>query len=81
MIEHEKREASGTAKTALGLSIGALGAELLTGGLNGLIGGVGAAAPACAGDADSVFVWWFQAAESGADGSWYSLGPFLVYAI
>lgn len=47
MIEHEKRPASGTAKTALGLSIGALGAELLTGGLNGLIGGVGAAAPAC----------------------------------
>jgi hypothetical protein len=41
MIEHEKREASGTAKTALGLSIGALGAELLTGGLNGLIGGWG----------------------------------------
>ena len=41
MIEHEKREASGTAKTALGLSIGALGAELLTGGLNGLVGGWG----------------------------------------
>ena len=47
MIEHEKREASGTAKTALGLSIGALGAELLTGGLNGLIGGIGGGAPAC----------------------------------
>lgn len=52
MIEHEKREASGTAKTALGLSIGALGAELLTGGLNGLVGGWGNGMPACGGNAN-----------------------------
>jgi hypothetical protein len=52
MIEHEKMPASGTAKTALGLSIGALGAELLTGGLNGLVGGWGNGAPACGGNAN-----------------------------
>jgi hypothetical protein len=52
MIEHEKMPASGTAKTALGLSIGALGAELLTGGLNGLVGGWGNGMPACGGNAN-----------------------------
>ena len=31
----------GVGNTALGLSIGALGAELLSGGLNGLLGGLG----------------------------------------
>lgn len=39
MIEYEKKPASGTAKTALGLSIGALGAELLGGTLGNLMGG------------------------------------------
>lgn len=39
-MEHENK-ASGTAKTALGLSIGALGVEALTGGLNGLLNGIG----------------------------------------
>ena len=38
MIEYEKKPASGTAKTALGLSIGALGAELLGGTLGNLMG-------------------------------------------
>jgi hypothetical protein len=45
MIEYEKRPASGTAKTALGLSIGALGAELLGGTLGNLMGN-GLAGPA-----------------------------------
>lgn len=39
-MEVEKNYASrGVGNTALGLSIGALGAELLSGGLNGLLGG------------------------------------------
>ena len=45
MIEYEKKPASGTAKTALGLSIGALGAELLGGTLGNLMGN-GLAGPA-----------------------------------
>ena len=43
-MEHENNNncvSKGVGGTALGLSIGALGAELLTGGLNGLLGGVG----------------------------------------
>ena len=43
-MEHENNNnyaSKGVGGTALGLSIGALGAELLTGGLNGLLSGVG----------------------------------------
>ena len=36
-----EKEASATAKTALGLSIGGLGVELLNGGIAGLLGGLG----------------------------------------
>lgn len=41
-MEHENTAKRGVANTALGLSIGALGTELLTGAFTGLLGGGGA---------------------------------------
>lgn len=49
-MEHENNNnyaSKGVGGTALGLSIGALGAELLTGGLNGLLNGVNRGGGGC----------------------------------
>ena len=69
-MEIENRFASkGVAGTALGLGAGALGVQLLTGGLNGILGngwnnGCGCANPAMAACSDSVLVNRYEAGQS-----------------
>ena len=69
-MEIENKYASkGVAGTALGLGAGALGVQLLTGGLNGILGngwnnGCGCANPAMAACSDSVLVNRYEAGQS-----------------